>query len=205
MATSSRPNIWGAVIALGFILISLWGVPVSVIAFINTWIHAVFPAPLGPRTIIPWRTRWVSNNCKRYQQHVNFLIHLFKTAVFHVRCAWTRSTGKKKLVKKTGSSQHSQIKGLKLSNQEKCPFRVQLAVLCFSIPLPSFYQESFFSDASCLERASLSIFPRLHMLKACQSTLPHAFKKNSYLDKFESPRWMVDESSLFHLICNGLF
>lgn len=64
VATSSLPNIWGAVMALGFILISLCGVPQSVMAFINKWIHAVFPAPLGPNTIMPWRTRWVSNNCK---------------------------------------------------------------------------------------------------------------------------------------------
>ena len=62
--TSSRPNICGAVMALGFILISLCGVPQSVIAFINRWMQAVLPAPLGPRTIIPWRTRWVSNSCK---------------------------------------------------------------------------------------------------------------------------------------------
>ena len=39
--------------ALGFILISLCGVPQSVIAFINTWIQLVLPAPLGPSTIIP--------------------------------------------------------------------------------------------------------------------------------------------------------
>lgn len=64
VATSSLPNIWGAVMALGFILISLCGVPQSVMAFINTWIHAVLPAPLGPSTIMPWRTLWVSNNCK---------------------------------------------------------------------------------------------------------------------------------------------
>lgn len=53
VATSSRPNIWGAVIALGFILSSLWGSPQSVIAFIRIWIQQVFPAPLGPRVIIP--------------------------------------------------------------------------------------------------------------------------------------------------------
>ena len=64
--TSNRPNIWGAVMALGFILISLCGVPQSVIAFIKTWIQLVLPAPLGPSTIIPWRTRWVSNNCKKF-------------------------------------------------------------------------------------------------------------------------------------------
>lgn len=62
VATSSRPNIWGAVIALGFILSSLWGSPQSVIAFISMWIHLVFPAPVGPRVIIPCRTRWVSNS-----------------------------------------------------------------------------------------------------------------------------------------------
>ena len=60
VATSRRPNIWGAVIALGFILISLWGAPQSVIDFIRTWIQQDLPAPLGPRVIMPWRTRWVS-------------------------------------------------------------------------------------------------------------------------------------------------
>lgn len=62
VATSSRPNIWGALMALGFILSSLWGSPQSVIAFISMWIHLVFPAPVGPRVIMPCRTRWVSNS-----------------------------------------------------------------------------------------------------------------------------------------------
>jgi len=60
VATSRRPNICGAVIAFGFILISLCGSPQSVIAFINTRMHCVLPAPDGPRVIIPWRTHWVS-------------------------------------------------------------------------------------------------------------------------------------------------
>lgn len=60
VATSSLPNIWGAVIALGFILISLWGFPHSPKAFIRMWMHLVFPAPDGPRVIMPWRTFWVS-------------------------------------------------------------------------------------------------------------------------------------------------
>ena len=62
VATSKRPNIWGAVMALGFILISLWGSPHSVMAFIRMWMQQVFPAPLGPRVIIPCRTLWVSNS-----------------------------------------------------------------------------------------------------------------------------------------------
>lgn len=60
VATSSLPNICGAVIAFGFMRISRWGIPQSVIAFIRVWIHAVLPAPEGPRVIIPWRTLWVS-------------------------------------------------------------------------------------------------------------------------------------------------
>ena len=62
VATSSRPNICGAVIAFGFILSSLCGSPQSVMAFISTWMQQVLPAPDGPRVIIPWRTRWVSNS-----------------------------------------------------------------------------------------------------------------------------------------------
>ena len=62
VATSSRPNIWGAVIALGFILISRWGAPHSVMDFISTLIHLVLPAPDGPRAIMPWRTFCVSYN-----------------------------------------------------------------------------------------------------------------------------------------------
>ena len=69
VATSRRPNICGAVMAFGFILISLCGSPHSVIAFIRVWIHLVLPAPLGPRVIMPWRTRWVSNSW------INFRIH----------------------------------------------------------------------------------------------------------------------------------
>lgn len=64
VATSNLPNIWGAVMALGFILISLWLVPHSVMAFIRVCIQQVFPAPLGPSAIMPWRTHWVSYNCR---------------------------------------------------------------------------------------------------------------------------------------------
>ena len=57
VATSNLPNICGAVMAFGFILNSLWGVPHSVMAFISVWMHSVLPAPLGPRAIMPCRTR----------------------------------------------------------------------------------------------------------------------------------------------------
>ena len=63
VATSRRPNICGAVIALGFMRISRWGAPQSPIAFMSMLIQIVLPAPLGPRVIMPWRTRWVSYNC----------------------------------------------------------------------------------------------------------------------------------------------
>lgn len=62
VATSRRPNIWGAVMALGFMRISRWGAPQSPMAFISMLIQTVLPAPLGPKVIIPWRTRWVSYN-----------------------------------------------------------------------------------------------------------------------------------------------
>ena len=47
-------------VTLGFMRYSLCGAPHCVMAFIRMFIHLVFPAPLGPRAIIPWRTRWVS-------------------------------------------------------------------------------------------------------------------------------------------------
>ena len=53
VATSSRPNICGAVIALGFIRISLCGVPQSVIARISRWMMHVLPVPEGPSIIMP--------------------------------------------------------------------------------------------------------------------------------------------------------
>ena len=53
VATSRRPNICGAVMALGFILISLCGIPISVRDFISTFMQQDFPVPLGPRAIIP--------------------------------------------------------------------------------------------------------------------------------------------------------
>ena len=74
VATSSLPNIWGAVIALGFIRISLCGVPQSVIAFIRVWMHCVLPAPLGPSTIIPCLTRWVSNSWMSLRVHEGWLM-----------------------------------------------------------------------------------------------------------------------------------
>ena len=63
VATSSLPNICGAVMAFGFMRISRWGAPQSPMAFMRMLIHTLLPAPLGPRVIIPWRTRWVSYNC----------------------------------------------------------------------------------------------------------------------------------------------
>lgn len=57
VVTSSVPNICEAVTALGFILISRWGEPHSVMAFINVWMQVVFPAPLGPRVIMPAGTQ----------------------------------------------------------------------------------------------------------------------------------------------------
>lgn len=58
VVTSSIPNICEAVMALGFIRISLWGAPHSVMAFISVWMQVVFPEPLGPNIIIPaGRTR----------------------------------------------------------------------------------------------------------------------------------------------------
>lgn len=62
VAVSSRPNIWGAVIAFGFIRISLWGLPHSVNDFIRIVMTVVFPEPLGPRVIRPCRTSEVSYN-----------------------------------------------------------------------------------------------------------------------------------------------
>jgi len=44
------------------IISNLWGSPQSVIAFMRILMHFVFPAPLGPRAIIPCRTLCVSNN-----------------------------------------------------------------------------------------------------------------------------------------------
>ena len=74
VATSSLPNICGAVIALGFILISRCGEPVSVMAFIKTWMQLVLPAPEGPSVIIPWRTRCVSNNWNKRRRIVSRMI-----------------------------------------------------------------------------------------------------------------------------------
>lgn len=62
VAASSFPNIWGAVIALGFIRISLCGWPHCVSALISMVMTIVFPDPLGPSVISPWRTRDVSYN-----------------------------------------------------------------------------------------------------------------------------------------------
>lgn len=54
-------NYWCSILTNKFTY--LWGSPHSVIALINKLMHAVFPAPLGPSAIMPWRTRCVSNNC----------------------------------------------------------------------------------------------------------------------------------------------
>lgn len=40
----------------------LWGSPQSDIALMRTFMHLVLPAPLGPKAIMPWRTRCVSNS-----------------------------------------------------------------------------------------------------------------------------------------------
>ena len=56
VATSSLPNICGAVMDFGLSLYSLCGWPRAVSPPIRVWIHLVFPAPLGPRTIMPCLT-----------------------------------------------------------------------------------------------------------------------------------------------------
>ena len=44
-------------------------------AFISTWMQHVLPAPEGPRAIMPWRTRWVSNSCTANSSHQHCTMH----------------------------------------------------------------------------------------------------------------------------------
>lgn len=53
---SMRPNIWGAVIALGFMRQITCLVPSSVSAPASTSIIEVLPDPLGPTSMMPCRT-----------------------------------------------------------------------------------------------------------------------------------------------------
>ena len=69
VATSRRPNICGAVMALGFMRISLCGTPHSVMDFMRVWMQRVLPAPEGPSVIMPWRTFWVSYSWINFSTH----------------------------------------------------------------------------------------------------------------------------------------
>ena len=60
VVASSRPNIWGAVMALGFIFQITCLVPSSVSAPARHSMMQVLPPPDGPTTMIPCRTRYVS-------------------------------------------------------------------------------------------------------------------------------------------------
>ena len=69
VAASNWPNIWEEVMAFGFILISLCGIPHWVSALARVLMQVVFPAPLGPSTMIPCLTLWVSYNCIIFSTH----------------------------------------------------------------------------------------------------------------------------------------
>ena len=61
-------------LTFGFSLISLCCSPVMVRPVMSIWIHCVLPAPEGPRTMIPWRTRWVSYNWISFMAQGGWLI-----------------------------------------------------------------------------------------------------------------------------------
>mmetsp|Transcript_18328 Transcript_18328/g.62278 ORF Transcript_18328/g.62278 Transcript_18328/m.62278 type:complete len:245 (+) Transcript_18328:5188-5922(+) len=69
-AASMRPNICGAVMALGFMRAMTClrsrrlRAPHSVLEI------AVLPAPVGPTSMMPWRTRYVSYSCTHLESHV---------------------------------------------------------------------------------------------------------------------------------------
>lgn len=63
VATSRRPNICVAVIAFGFMRISLIGSPIFESALASTRTHELLPAPDGPMMHRPWRTRYCSYIC----------------------------------------------------------------------------------------------------------------------------------------------
>ena len=127
VATSRRPNICGAVMALGFILISRCAIPTSVNAFIKIWMQHVLPAPLGPRTIIPWRTRWVSNSWVKKRSGKVLRVKIKQRAHFLSR-------------KKKGSDDKSLVKEKIKWNGErpKCHTWIFIAETL----LPSFFQDT---------------------------------------------------------------
>jgi hypothetical protein len=59
VAASSRPNIWGTVMALGFMRQMACRVPSSVSAAARHSISWVLPEPAGPTTMMPWRTFFI--------------------------------------------------------------------------------------------------------------------------------------------------
>mmetsp|Transcript_9300 Transcript_9300/g.39101 ORF Transcript_9300/g.39101 Transcript_9300/m.39101 type:complete len:245 (+) Transcript_9300:7149-7883(+) len=67
---SMRPNICGAVMALGFIFQMTCFTPVSVSAPASVSQIAVFPEPVGPTSMIPWRTWYVSYSCTHLASQV---------------------------------------------------------------------------------------------------------------------------------------
>lgn len=80
VATSNVPNICEAVMALGFMRISLCGVPQSVMALISVWMHVVLPVPLGPSVIIPTAQR--TNNANVGSLLVHMGVHMEAKSAF---------------------------------------------------------------------------------------------------------------------------
>ena len=75
VAASMRPNIWGAVMALGFMRQMTCLVPSSVSAAARHSMRVDVPLPAGPTTMMPWRTcvaeqqGWVSGWEEAMQGH----------------------------------------------------------------------------------------------------------------------------------------
>ena len=63
VAASMRPNIWGAVMALGFMRHTAVLDPRLDNVAARQSMAALFPEPAGPTTMMPWRTRQVSYSC----------------------------------------------------------------------------------------------------------------------------------------------
>lgn len=66
---SRRPNIWGAVMAFGFMRQMTCFCPRSVSAPASTSMMVDLPDPVGPTSMMPWRTWYVSYSCTHLDSH----------------------------------------------------------------------------------------------------------------------------------------
>ena len=87
-----RPNICGAVMAFGFIFQMFVFVPICVSAPASVSAMAVFPAPVGPTSMIPCLTWYVSYSCTHFASQLGCSCRPFLVATSRIAASTSGNT-----------------------------------------------------------------------------------------------------------------